>query len=51
MLGKEYQGYSSMNSTYHSEILQKDLVSTLFLTDTCVYTRETIYSRSSSTLD
>lgn len=51
MLGKEHQGYNSMNSKYHSEISQKELVSTLLLRDMCVYTRETIYSRSSSTLD
>lgn len=51
MLAKEHQGYSSKNSKYHSEIPHKELVSTLLLTDICVYTRETIYSRSSSTLD
>lgn len=51
MLGKEQQGYSGMNSKYHSKISQKELVSTSLLIDICVYPRETIYSRSSSTLD
>lgn len=52
MLGKEYQGYSSMNSKRHREISQKEEQdSTLLLRDTCSYSGETIYSRYSSNLD
>jgi len=50
MLGKEHQGHSCMTFKYHSEIPQKELFSTLLPIDMCVCTRETIYSRSSSTL-